>query len=304
MIKLQLIKRYWYEDGKYIWRERFILQKIAVIGAGTMGSGIAQVVAEAGYEVILRDIEEEMLDKAVTRIAGGLNRLVQKERITEDEKNNILDRVTTTKKIDSIRDVDLVIEAATEKMEMKKKIFRQLDEVCQKKTILASNTSALSITELASVTSRPEKVLGVHFFNPAPIMKLVELIRGLTTSEEVFAEVKVFIEKISKKPVEVNESPGFIVNRLLIPMINEAAFLLGEKIALAEDIDSAMKLGANHPIGPLALGDLIGLDVCLAIMETLYQDFADSKYRPAPLLRKKVRAGQLGRKSGEGFYTY
>lgn len=280
------------------------MKKIAVLGAGTMGSGIAQVIAQAGYEVILRDIKEEYVDQGLKTIRKNLDRSVKKERITEDKKEDILENISGTTDVSHLSDVDLVIEAVNEDMDLKKKIFKELDEVTKDEAILASNTSALSVTEIATVTSRPDKVMGVHFFNPVPVMKLVELIRSITTSDETFEKLESFIEELGKTAVEVNEAPGFVVNRILVPMINEAVFLLNEGVASAEDIDTAMKLGANHPIGPLALGDLIGLDVCLAIMETLHEEFGDSKYRPCPLLRKKVRAGQLGRKTGEGFYQY
>ncbi|MGM0410454.1 MAG: 3-hydroxybutyryl-CoA dehydrogenase [Bacillota bacterium] len=280
------------------------MKKIGILGAGTMGGGIAQVIAQNGYEVILRDIKKEFVEKGLKGIEKNLDRSVKKERITEDDKEETLENISTTTEVEDLKDVDLVIEAVNEDMDLKKKIFKELDEVINEDAILASNTSALSITEIANITERPSKIVGVHFFNPVPVMKLVELIRGIATSDETFEEVKSFVEKLGKSGVEVNEAPGFIVNRILVPMINEAAFMLNEGVASAEDIDKAMKLGANHPIGPLALGDMIGLDVCLAIMETLYEEFADPKYRPCPLIRKKVRAGQLGRKTKEGFYSY
>ncbi len=280
------------------------MKKIGVLGAGTMGSGIAQVIAQSGYEVILRDIKNEFVEKGLKGIEKNLDRSVKKERITKKDKEETLKNITTTTEVEKLKDVDLVIEAVNENMDLKKKIFEELDEVINEDAILASNTSALSITEIANITERPSKIVGVHFFNPVPVMKLVELIRGIATSDETFEEVKTFVEELGKSGVEVNEAPGFIVNRILVPMINEAAFMLNEGVASAKDIDKAMKLGANHPIGPLALGDMIGLDVCLAIMETLYEEFADPKYRPCPLIRKKVRAGQLGRKTKEGFYSY
>lgn len=280
------------------------MKKIGVLGAGTMGSGIAQVIAQSGYKVILRDIKDELVEKGLETINKNLNRSVKKERITETEKSEILARIESTTEVEDLKDVDLVIEAAVENMEIKKKIFKELDEVCADKTVLASNTSALSITEIATVTKRPDKVFGIHFFNPVPVMKLVEVIKGIASSEKVFSEVSKFIDSLNKEAIEVEESPGFVVNRILVPMINEAIFLLEEGVASAEDIDKAMKFGANHPIGPLALADLIGLDVCLAIMNTLYEEFSDSKYRPAFLLKKKVRAGQLGRKTKEGFFEY
>jgi len=280
------------------------MKKVGVLGAGTMGSGIAQVIAQGGYQVILRDIKEEYVEKGLKGINKNLKRSVKKERITQDEMDQTLANIDTTTEVSDLADVDLVIEAVNEDMELKKKIFKELDEVTKDDAILASNTSALSITEIATVTERPDKVVGVHFFNPVPVMKLVELIKSITTSDEAFEKVESLVKELGKSPVEVNEAPGFVVNRILVPMINEAAFLLNEGVASAEDIDTAMKLGANHPIGPLALGDMIGLDVCLAIMETLYEEFGDSKYRPCPLLKKKVRADQLGRKTGEGFYSY
>ena len=280
------------------------MKKIGVLGAGTMGSGIAQVIAQGGSEVILRDIKEDFLEKGLKGIKKNLQRSVKKERISQKEMDETLENISTTTEVNDLSDVDLVIEAVNEDMELKKKIFKELDEVTKDEAILASNTSALSITEIATVTQKPDKVVGVHFFNPVPVMKLVELIRGITTSEKNKEKVESFVKELSKEPVEVNEAPGFVVNRILVPMINEAAFLLSEGVASAEDIDKAMKLGANHPIGPLALADMIGLDVCLAIMETLYEEFGDSKYRACPLLRKKVRGNQLGRKTGEGFYSY
>lgn len=280
------------------------MKKIGIVGAGTMGSGIAQTIAQSGYEVILRDIEQDFVDQGLAKIEKNLARSVQKERISAAEKDAVLGRITGTTELSKLADADLVIEAITEQMEIKKRVFQDLDELCSPDTILASNTSALSITEIATTTKRPDKVLGIHFFNPVPVMKLVELIKSITTAEETFNKAKEFVEKIGKTPVEVNEAPGFVVNRILIPMINEAAFILYEGIAKADEIDTAMKLGANHPLGPLALGDLVGLDVCLAIMETLYNEFGDSKYRPCSLLRKKVRAGHLGRKTGRGFFEY
>jgi 3-hydroxybutyryl-CoA dehydrogenase len=280
------------------------VEKIAVLGAGTMGSGITQVFAQAGYEVLLRDVKEEYIKRGIKTIERNLQRSIDKGRLEEGEKEKIISRIKPVTDVALLAEVDFVIEAINEDMDLKKKVFKELDEVCKEEAILTSNTSALSITEISMTTSRPEKVIGVHFFNPVPVMKLVELIRGITTSEETFSKINKVIKDIGKNPIEVKEAPGFVVNRLLIPMINEAAFLLNEGIASVEDIDAAMVMGANHPIGPLGLADLIGLDVCLAIMETLYEEMGDPKYRPCPLLRKKVRAGQLGRKAGEGFYIY
>ena len=280
------------------------MKKIFVLGAGTMGAGIVQAFAQKGYEVIVRDIKQEFVDRGIAGIEKSLTRLVSKEKITEEAKNDILSRISGTVDMEMAKDCDLVIEAAVENMEIKKSIFSELDKICKPETILASNTSSLSITEVASATNRPDKVIGMHFFNPAPVMKLVEIINGMATSKETFDAVKEVSENIGKSPVEVAEAPGFVVNRILIPMINEAAGILAEGIASEEDIDTAMKLGANHPMGPLALGDLIGLDVCLAIMDVLYKETGDSKYRAHSLLRKYVRAGWLGRKSGRGFHNY
>ena len=280
------------------------MEKIFVIGAGTMGSGIVQAFAQKGYEVIVRDIKDEFVDRGIATINKNLSKLVAKGKVTEEFKENVLSKITGTTDLNLAADCDLVIEAAVENMDIKKDIFSQLDKICKVETILASNTSSLSITEVASATNRPDKVIGMHFFNPATIMKLVEVIKGMATSQETFDKVKELSFAIGKEPVEVAEAPGCVVNRILIPMINEAVGIFAEGVASVEDIDTAMKLGANHPMGPLALGDLIGLDVCLAIMDVLYNETGDTKYRAHSLLRKYVRAGWLGRKSGKGFYDY
>ena len=260
------------------------MEKIFVIGAGTMGAGIVQAFAQKGYEVIVRDIKDEFVERGISGINKGLTKLVAKGKITEEDKEAILGRISGTTDLALAEDCDLVIEAAVENMEIKKSIFAELDGICKESTILASNTSSLSITEVASATKRPDKVIGMHFFNPAPVMKLVEVIRGIATSKETFDTVKELSVSIGKEPVEVAEAPGFVVNRILIPMINEASFILQEGIASVEDIDTSMKYGANHPMGPLALGDLIGLDVCLAIMDVLFNETGDSKYRASILL--------------------
>ena len=280
------------------------MKKICVLGAGTMGAGIAQTFAANGHEVILRDIKEEFVEKGIDGIRKGLNKMVSKGKITEECRDGLLSRIVGTVDLNMAADCDLVVEAAVEIMEIKKQIFAELDSICKPETILASNTSSLSITEVASATKRPDKVIGMHFFNPAPVMKLVEIIRGMATSQETFDTIKKNSVEMGKETVEVSEAPGFVVNRILIPMINEAVGILSEGIASAQDIDKAMMLGANHPMGPLALGDLIGLDICLAIMDVLYKETGDTKYRANSLLRKYVRAGWLGRKTNRGFHSY
>ena len=280
------------------------VSKVMVIGAGQMGSGIAQVCAQAGYNVLLNDLKPEFVERGLGVINKNLSRNVDKGRMTEDQKQEVLARLTISTDLTDAAGVDLVIEAAVENMEIKTKIFAQLDEIAQAHTILASNTSSLPITEIAAVTKRPEKVIGMHFMNPVPVMKLVEIIRGLATADEVYQVIEDMTKTLSKVPVEVNDFPGFVSNRILMPMINEAIYTLYEGVATKEAIDEVMKLGMNHPMGPLTLADFIGLDTCLYIMETLHEGFGDDKYRPCPLLRKYVKAGWLGKKTGRGFYTY
>jgi 3-hydroxybutyryl-CoA dehydrogenase len=280
------------------------IKKIMVIGAGQMGGGIAQVCAQAGFDVKLNDIKEESYAKGLAVITKNLSRNVEKGRMTEDEKSAVLGRITKSLDLQDAADVDIVIEAAVENMDIKKSIFAKLDEIAPQHAILATNTSSLPITEIAAATKRPEQVIGMHFMNPVPVMKLVEIIRGLATADEVYKAVEDMTVKLSKTPVEVNDFPGFVANRILMPMINEAIYTLYEGVATEEAIDEVMKLGMNHPMGPLQLADFIGLDTCLYIMETLHEGFGDSKYRPCPLLRKYVKAGWLGKKSGRGFYVY
>lgn len=280
------------------------IQKVMVIGAGQMGSGIAQVCAQAGYDVILNDMKDEFFERGLNTITKNLARDVEKGRKTEEEKSAVLDRITKSLTIEDAKNADIIIEAAVENMDIKQSIFRQLDEIAPKHAILATNTSSLPITEIAAVTKRPEQVIGMHFMNPVPVMKLVEIIRGLATSDDVYETVADMTKQLGKTGVEVNDFPGFISNRILLPMINEAIYALYEGVATKEAIDDVMKMGMNHPMGPLTLADFIGLDTCLSIMEILHEGLGDSKYRPCPLLRKYVAAGWLGKKSGRGFYIY
>ena len=280
------------------------IKKFGVIGAGQMGNGIAQVAATSGLNVLMSDIKEEFTAKGLAAIDKNLSRSVAKERISEDEKNAILGRISTTTDLQQMKDVDFIVEAAVEREDLKFKIFQDLDAICPDHVILSTNTSSIPIGRIAAQTKRPEKVIGMHFMNPVPVMKLVEVIKGLPTSEETFQVTLDLCKKFGKTAAEASDFPGFIANRILLPMINEAIFCIYQGVGKVEDIDTVMKLGMNHPLGPLALADLIGLDTCLAIMETLYDGFKDSKYRPCPLLRKYVEAGWLGRKTGKGFYQY
>jgi 3-hydroxybutyryl-CoA dehydrogenase len=280
------------------------IKTIGVVGAGQMGNGIAQVAAHSGFRVVMSDIADSFVQKGLATISKNLDRMVEKGKIISQKKDEITGRIKGTIKIGEMADVDFAVEAATENELLKLNIFKELDQVCRKEVILSSNTSSISITKIASATQRPSQVIGMHFMNPVPVMQLVEIIRSLQTSQETFNAVKSLAEKMGKTPVEANDFPGFISNRILMPMINEAIYTLFEGVGTPEAIDTVMKLGMNHPMGPLALADLIGLDTCLAIMEILYQGFGDSKYRPCPLLKKYVDAGYLGRKAGRGFYTY
>ena len=280
------------------------ISNIGIVGAGTMGSGISQVAALTGYDIVMQDVSEDATNRGIGAIDKSLQRLVDREKITADAKDAAIGKIRTTTDLSGLADCDLVIEAATENMDIKLGLFEEIAKVSRPETIIASNTSSLSLTKLASVSSRPDKVIGMHFFNPVPMMALVEIIRALQTSDDTFTRVDELTRELGKTPVSVKDSPGFVVNRMLVPMINESVFILYEGIASADEIDAAMKLGAGHPMGPLALADMIGIDVCLYVMNILLKEFGDSKFRPCPLLKQMVDAGYLGRKSGKGFFDY
>ena len=280
------------------------MQKVGVIGAGLMGNGIAQACAVAGLQVVMVDVNDAAIQRGTSTVAGSLDRLVKKEKLSAADKDAALARIAGTTQYSALKGVDLLIEAATENLELKLRILKQVDDLLDQSTIIATNTSSISITQLAAVVSKPERFIGIHFFNPVPVMALVELIRGLQTGDATLAQAEAFVKAIGKTPITVKNSPGFVVNRILCPMINEAIFTLQEGLASAQQIDDGMRLGCNHPIGPLAIADLVGLDTLLAVMHVFYNGFNDPKYRPAPLLTEMVAAGYLGRKSGRGFYRY
>jgi len=290
----------WIRTGVY----KMQISNIGIVGAGTMGSGISQVAALTGYDIVMQDVSDEATSRGLGTIDKSLQRLVDREKITADAKDAAILKIRTTTNLSDLADCDLIIEAATENMDLKLDLFEEIDKVSRPETIIASNTSSLSLTKLASVSNRPDKVIGMHFFNPVPMMALVEIIRALQTSDDTFTRVDELTRELGKIPVSVKDSPGFVVNRMLVPMINEAVFILYEGIASADEIDAAMKLGAGHPMGPLALADMIGIDVCLYVMNILLEEFGDSKFRPCPLLKQMVDAGYLGRKSSKGFFDY